>query len=110
MLDKRRRGFLDDFLVTALDRAIPFAQMDDVAFVVAEDLEFDMMGILDEFLDVNAGIAESLVGFGPRSGGSARPNGIPGLSETSASLSLYPVPCAITGNPLVIERLLPGGR
>ena len=31
---------------------------------VAEDLEFDVVRVLDEFLDVNAGIAEGFFGLG----------------------------------------------
>jgi hypothetical protein len=51
-------------LVAALDGAIAFAQVDDVALVVAENLNFDVVRVLDEFLDVNAGIAEGLFRLG----------------------------------------------
>ena len=37
--------------------------MNDMTFVVAENLKFNMMGILNEFLDVNIRIAESLLGL-----------------------------------------------
>src|SRR5437867_12652182 len=50
-------------LVAPLDGAIAFAQVDDVAAAVAQDLEFDMVRIFDEFLDVHAGIAEGLFRF-----------------------------------------------
>ena len=66
LFDQRRGRFLDNLLVAALDGAIAFAQMDDVALVVAEDLEFDVMRVLDEFLDVNPRIAKRLFRFGAR--------------------------------------------
>ena len=66
VLDQRRRRFFDELLVAALDGAIAFAQVDDVALVVAENLKFDVMRVLDEFLDVNAGIAEGLFRLGAR--------------------------------------------
>ena len=37
--------------------------MDDVAVLVAEDLKLDMVGVNDQLLDVDIGIAEGLVGF-----------------------------------------------
>ena len=61
---KRRGGFLDNLLVAALDGAIAFAQVDDAALVVAQNLEFDVVRVFDVFLDVNAGVAEGLFGLG----------------------------------------------
>jgi hypothetical protein len=49
-----------NFLVAALDGAIALAQMDDAALVVAQNLDFDVVRVLDEFFDVNAGIAKGL--------------------------------------------------
>jgi hypothetical protein len=66
VFEQRRRRFLDQFLVAALDGAIALAQMDDAALVVAENLDFDVMRILDEFFDINAGIAERLFRLGAR--------------------------------------------
>src|SRR5262245_53839909 len=40
--DRRRRRFLDDFLMPALDRAIAFAEVDDVAVLISEDLKLNM--------------------------------------------------------------------
>ena len=37
-----RRRFFDDLLMTALRRAVPFAQVDDVAVIVGHDLNFYM--------------------------------------------------------------------
>ena len=64
VLDQRRGRLLDHFLIAALDGTIPLAQVDDVASVVAQDLELDVVGVLDVFLDVNAGVAEGLLGLG----------------------------------------------
>ena len=46
-----RRGFLDDFLVATLERAVAFEQVDDVAVRVAKHLHLDMARALDIFLD-----------------------------------------------------------
>ena len=48
----------DDLLVPALDRAFTLEQMDHVAVVVAEDLHFDVPGLIDVFFDVNRFVAE----------------------------------------------------
>ena len=37
-------ALLDDFLLAALERAVPFADMPDVAVVVGDDLDLDMAG------------------------------------------------------------------
>ena len=44
---RRRRRFLDQFLVPPLHRAIALAEMDGVAMAVAEHLDFDVAGIDD---------------------------------------------------------------
>ncbi len=64
VFEQGRGSFLDDFLVAALDGAIAFAQMDDAALMVAENLDFDVVRVFDEFLDVNAGIAEGFFRLG----------------------------------------------
>ena len=48
--DRGRRRFLDHLLMAALDRAIPLAEMDDVAVLVGEDLDFDVAGVGDRAL------------------------------------------------------------
>ncbi len=40
--------------------------MNDMAFVIAKDLNFNVVGILDEFFDVDPGIAERLLRLGAR--------------------------------------------
>ena len=54
----RRGGFLDHFLVAALERAIAFEQMHHVAVGVAEHLHLDMARREDVFLDQHVGVAE----------------------------------------------------
>src|SRR2546430_17696487 len=57
-IDERARSFLHHFLVAALDRAFPLAEMNDVAVLVAQYLDFDMARIDDEFLDEHAVVAD----------------------------------------------------
>ena len=54
----RRGRFLDDLLMAALQRAIALAEMDDVAMPVGENLDFDVTGRSDIFLDQDATGAE----------------------------------------------------
>jgi hypothetical protein len=58
LVEQRRRRFLDHFLIAALDRAFAFAEIDHVAVLVAEHLDFDVAGIDDEFLDKDAIVTE----------------------------------------------------
>ena len=53
------RGFLDHFLVAALERAVAFEQVDDLAVGIAEDLHFDMPGREDVLLDQDMVVAET---------------------------------------------------
>src|SRR5688500_4779266 len=41
----RRRGFFHEFLMTALNRTIALAQIDDVAPRIGGDLNFDVAGL-----------------------------------------------------------------
>ena len=65
-VDRRRRRLLDDLLVAPLDRAFALAEMDDVAVLVAEHLDFDMARRLDEALDQDAVVAEGGARLGLR--------------------------------------------
>ncbi len=49
--------------MTALHRALAFAEVNQVAVVIAEDLDFDMMRALDQLFDVNAAVAEGAQSF-----------------------------------------------
>ena len=64
LVEQRRRRFLDHLLIAALDRAFALAEIDHVAVLVAEHLDFDVAGIDDEFLDEDAVVAERGFGFG----------------------------------------------
>src|SRR6059036_1887419 len=57
-VDERAWRFLDDLLVTALDRAFALAEMDDVAVLVADHLDFDMARRLEVFFDKHAVVAK----------------------------------------------------
>ena len=58
LVEQRRRRFLDHLLVAALDRTFALAEIDDIAVLVAEHLDFDMTRIDDELLDEDAIVAE----------------------------------------------------
>ncbi len=62
--DARRWRFLDDLLPAALQRAVAFAQRDHVAVVVADHLELDVPGLLEEFLHVDRVVAEGRESLG----------------------------------------------
>ena len=64
---QRRRGcFLDQLLVPALQRALAFEEVDDVAAPVAGDLHFDVPAALDVGLDDQRRVAEGAAGFAHR--------------------------------------------
>ena len=58
LVDGGRRRLFDELLMSPLDRAVAFAEMDDVAVRVREDLHLDVPRIDDELLDVHVGIRE----------------------------------------------------
>ena len=64
LVEQRRRRLLDHLLIAALDRTFALAEIDHVAMLVAEHLDFDVAGIDDEFLDEDAVVAERGFGFG----------------------------------------------
>ena len=51
--DRDRRRLLEQLLVASLDRALALAEMNDVAVVIAEDLELDVARRVEIFLDVD---------------------------------------------------------
>ena len=61
--DEGGRALLDDLLIAALQGAVAFAEGDDVAFGIAEDLDFDVVGIQDQLLHVHVAVAEAFFGF-----------------------------------------------
>src|SRR5208282_2996278 len=66
--EQRARRFLDDLLVAALDRALALAEINNVAVLVAQHLDFDVARIGDEFFDEDAIIAEARFRLGARAG------------------------------------------
>lgn len=56
-------GFFDEFLVAALNGAIAFCAVDDVAVGICEDLKFDMAWFFYKFFEVEGAIAEAFLGF-----------------------------------------------
>ncbi|GIW74714.1 MAG: hypothetical protein KatS3mg103_1236 [Phycisphaerales bacterium] len=56
-------GFLDELLVAALHGAVALEEVDGVAVLVAQDLDLDVAGVLEELLDEDAAVAEGGLGF-----------------------------------------------
>ena len=50
--------YLEDFLMTTLQRAIALAKVDGVAVLVGKDLQFDVARTGYEFLDEHTSVAE----------------------------------------------------
>lgn len=61
--DERAGSFFDDFLVAALHRAIAFPEMDGVAVLVADALDFDVSCVFEEFFDEDSAVPEGGEGF-----------------------------------------------
>ena len=61
---RRARRHLDEFLVTALDRAFALPEMADGAVAVADDLHLDVPRLADQPLDIDAVTAEGRLGLG----------------------------------------------
>ena len=60
----RRRRRFDHLLVPALGAALALAEVDQATGLVAEELDLDVAGAREEFLDVETAVAESAFGFG----------------------------------------------
>ncbi len=54
----RARGLLDQLLVTALNRAITFAEVNDITVIVTKNLDFYVPWVFTVFLDINVRVAE----------------------------------------------------
>ena len=64
---QRRRGrFLDDLLVPPLNRAVAFAEMDDTALAVGQELNLDVARLGQILLQIDLVVAEGGLGLGPR--------------------------------------------
>ncbi len=60
----KRRCELDNLLVASLDGAVTFVKVNDVAFLVAENLHFDVLRVFEVFFDKYVVDAECLRCFG----------------------------------------------
>ena len=67
-IEQRRGRLFHDLLIAALDRAFALAEMNDIAVLVAQYLDFDVPRVLDEFLDEYAVVAERRFRLGARTG------------------------------------------
>jgi len=61
-IESRTWCFLQQFLVTSLNRAVPFTQMNNIAMAISQHLHFHVTRAIDEFLHVQPWVAEC--GFG----------------------------------------------
>src|SRR5690606_12285974 len=57
------RGSLDNFLMPALDGAVAFPQVDEVAMSITQDLDLDMAGPADQLLEIDLITAERSLGL-----------------------------------------------
>ena len=60
---RRRRRFLNNFLITALNSTLTLVQMNDVAVMIGQYLYFDMSWIFNVLLNEHRTIAEILLCF-----------------------------------------------
>ncbi len=60
---ERRRGFFDELLMAALERAVAIPAVDDIAVSVGQDLDFDVAGPVDELLEVDTRVFEGGLGL-----------------------------------------------
>src|SRR5205085_9248260 len=63
VIEARGGGFVVDFLMAALRRAIPFEQMNDLPAIVAEDLHLYMARTSQIFFENEPAVAEGGFGF-----------------------------------------------
>jgi len=56
--DEWAGGFFDDFLVASLHGAVAFPEVDGVAVLVADGLDFYMSCVFEEFFDEDAAVSE----------------------------------------------------
>ena len=88
LVDGRRRRFLDELLVPALDRAVALPEVDHVAVAVREDLHLDVPRVDDEALDVDPRVREVLLSLAR--GRLERPLGLAGLPDDLHPLAPAP--------------------
>src|SRR5215813_13781982 len=64
--DAGRRRLFNQLLMAALDGAFAFSQVDHVAVIVTEHLDFDVARVGDVFFQIDAAVFERHFGFGAR--------------------------------------------
>ena len=62
-IQKGGGSLLDDFLVAALDATLSFVEVDGVAMLVGEDLDFDVVRVGDVFFEDEPRVPEGGLGF-----------------------------------------------
>jgi hypothetical protein len=60
VVDEGGRRFFDDFLVTALNRALALKQVEGIAMRVTDQLDLDVMRAFNKFLDKHTIVAEAV--------------------------------------------------
>jgi hypothetical protein len=51
--------------MATLERAVTLPEVEDLAMIIGEDLNLDVSGPIDVFLEIETGILEGSIGFGP---------------------------------------------
>src|SRR5439155_2771413 len=103
-----RGRLLDEFLVAALQRAVPVAEVHHIAVAVAQDLHLDVTRMADEALDEDPLVAERLTrlarGRGPRAGEFFRPIDEPHAASAAPAgrLQQYRIADVLDGCPRVL--------
>ena len=65
LVDRGRRRLFHELLVTALDRAVALAEVDDGAVCVGEDLHLDVAWVFQVALDVDGRVGEVGLALAP---------------------------------------------
>ena len=65
VIEKGGGRFFEKFLVAALNRAVAFANVNNFAALVPEDLEFDVMRFFDIFFEIDIRISEGFFRLHP---------------------------------------------
>ena len=63
LIERRRWGLFEDFLVATLERAITFPEMRHITMRVGDNLNFDMARAFEIFLEIDSVVAEGGLGL-----------------------------------------------
>src|SRR5581483_5635133 len=92
VLNEWRGRFFNNLLIAALDGTIPLTQVNDMPAVVPSYLEFNVMGIFNELLDVHPRIAKCFFSFAP--------GGVKTFDQRDVVVGCAHPPAAATGDSL----------